>query len=71
MEEVARETLQKDRGNDGYRKKNKKLPNWKEDVDPVKDTAHFWHAIWKSAGKPINCHLHMIMKKTRNEYHLI
>ena len=71
MEEVARETLQKDRGNDGYRKKNKKLPNWKEDVDPVKDTAHFWHAIWKSAGKPINCHLHMIMKKTRNKYHLM
>ena len=47
------------------------LPNWKEDVDPFKDTAHFWNAVWKSAGKPINCHLHNIMKKTRNQYHYI
>ena len=47
-----------------------KLPNWKDDVDPVKDTAHFWNAVWKSAGKPVNCHLHSIMKRTRNRYHL-
>ena len=47
------------------------LPNWKEDVDPFKDTADFWNAVWKSAGKPINCHLHNIMKKARNQYHYI
>ena len=47
------------------------LPNWKEDVDPLKDTAHFWNAVWKSAGKPVNYHLHTIMKKTRNQYHYI
>ena len=46
------------------------LPNWKEDVDPVKDTAHFWNAVWKSAGRPLNCQVHSIMKRTRNKYHL-
>ena len=43
--------------NQGRARKKRNLPNWKEDVDPVKDTAHFWHAVWKSAGKPINCQL--------------
>ena len=52
-------------------KRKQRLPNWKEDVCPVKDTAHFWHAVWKSAGKPMNCHLHNIMKRTRNRYHLV
>ena len=52
-------------------KQKQKLPDWKEDVCPVKDTAHFWHAVWKSAGKPMNCHLHVIMKRTRNRYHLV
>ena len=47
-----------------------KLPNWKEDIDPVKDTAHFWNAVWKSAGKPMHCYLHSIMKRTRNLHHL-
>ena len=52
IEDVAQETLvtsvQKPKG-------KMKLPKWKEDVDPVKDTAHFWNAVWKSAGKPLNC----------------
>ena len=67
IEDVAQETLvtsvQKPKG-------KMKLPKWKEDVDPVKDTAHFWNAVWKSAGKPLNCQLHTIMKRTRNKYHL-
>ena len=63
--EVANEKLPMNSKKEGTEFKGKK------DVDPVKYTAHFWHAIWKSAGKPINCHLHTIMKKTRNRYHLI
>ena len=48
-----------------------RIPEWKEDVAPLKENAHFWHSVWVSAGKPINCYLHVIMKKTRNRYHLI
>ena len=68
IEESAMKELSINRGN---AKKKGRLPNWKEDVDPVKDIAHFWHAVWKSAGKPINCQLHHIMKRTRNKYHLV
>ena len=72
VEEVANEKLPMNSKKEGTDfKGKKKLPEWKKDVDPVKDTAHFWHAIWKAAGKSINCHLHTIMKKTRNRYHLI
>ena len=69
IEISANETLKKKGGTSTSAKRS--LPNWKEDVDPVKDTAQFWNAVWKSAGKPINCHLHSIMKRTRNKYHLI
>ena len=51
--------------------KKAKIPNWKTDAEPLKENAHFWHAIWESAGRPINCQLHNIMKKTRNRYHLL
>ncbi len=48
-----------------------RIPDWKDDVEPLRENAHFWNAIWISAGKPLNCHLHEIMKKTRNRYHLL
>ena len=43
---------------------------WREKIQPFKDRAMFWHAIWVSAGKPLNTQLHMLMKRTRNIYHL-
>ena len=46
------------------------IPNWKTEIKPLKDDAYFWNSVWISAGKPINCHLHNIMKRTRNRYHL-
>jgi hypothetical protein len=46
------------------------IPRWNEDIKPFKENAHFWHAIWQSAGRPLNCQLHSLMKKTRNLYHL-
>ncbi len=71
VETVASETLSRNEGTGkSHGKQNKRLPNWKEDVDPVKENAHFWNSVWKSAGKPINCQLHTIMKMTRNKYHL-
>lgn len=47
------------------------IPNWKSDIQPYKDNAYFWFSVWLSAGKPINCQLHSIMKRTRNQYHLL
>ena len=43
--------------------------NWKE-IAPYKEQAYFWHSVWLSAGKPLNNNLHMIMKRSRNAYHL-
>ena len=50
--------------------KKKVTPGFNTHVKPFKETAQFWHSVWKSAGRPINCQLHTIMKRTRNRYHL-
>lgn len=47
-----------------------KIPNWKSEIEPFKEKSQFWHAVWESAGRPVNCELHRIMKRTRNIYHL-
>ena len=47
----------------------KKILGWKEFVQPYKDEANFYHAVWLSYGKPINCNVHYAMKRTRNIYH--
>lgn len=52
-------------------KKSGHIPGWKEEVKPFKDEAYFWFQLWVSAGKPENCELHQMMKKTRNVYHQI
>ena len=45
------------------------VPGWSSYVTPFRDDAAFWFSVWKSAGKPENCVLHDIMKRTRNKYH--
>ena len=47
----------------------KATPGFEVKVKPFKEDAYFWHAIWKSAGRPLNNQLHTIMKRTRNIYH--
>ena len=56
----------------GQKRNGKRSPifNWREEIQPYKEKALFWHAIWQSAGRPINTELHRIMKRTRNIYHL-
>ena len=44
-------------------------PGWSVLVRPYQDDAKFWHAIWISLGKPINCEIYNVMKHTRNLYH--
>ena len=53
----------------GKKSKTKCKPGWSQLVAPFRDKAYFWHNVWLSAGKPINCNLHSIMKKSRNLYH--
>ena len=45
------------------------IMDWREQVQPFKENAMFWHAIWISAGRPINTAVHHVMKRTRNIYH--
>ena len=47
----------------------KKIPGWTEFVQPAKENAQFWNSIWLSCGKPIGTQVHIIMKRTRNNYH--
>ena len=67
MEHAATESLPKPKVSENTRKP---IPRWNEDIEPSKQDALFWHAIWVSAGKPLNNELHKIMKRTRNIYHL-
>ncbi len=50
-------------------KSKSKVPFWQENIQPYKEDSMFWHAVWESAGKPINTELHKVMKSTRNRYH--
>ena len=47
----------------------KVVPGWTDVVKPYQDDAKFWYAIWLSCGKPRNCEVHNVMKRTRNAYH--
>ena len=54
----------------GTKKDNQKTtPGFREQVQPSKDDAYFWHSVWKSAGRPVNTELHKIMKRTRSQFH--
>ena len=45
------------------------VPGWRENVEPFKQDALFWHSVWKSAGSPSTGVLRDIMARTRNKYH--
>ena len=47
----------------------KVVPGWSNEVKPFRDDAMFWHAVWKSSGKPLNNSINHTMKRTRNLYH--
>ena len=55
-----------------YEKEGKDTPiaSCANEVEPFKKDAYFWHAVWMSAGRPLNTTLHRIMKRTRNVYYL-
>ena len=45
LEDTATETIPQKSTKVG----KQKIPDWKEDVAPFKDNAHFWHCVWISA----------------------
>ena len=69
VEDVAKECIPYSGGNPHLIKKKPLLAKWNDEVQSFKDKALFWHAVWQSAGKPINTPQHGIMKRTRNIYH--
>ena len=48
---------------------SKIIPGWSEYVKPYREDAIFWHAVWVSAGRPVDTELHKVMRNTRNKYH--
>ncbi|ELU06170.1 hypothetical protein CAPTEDRAFT_211194 [Capitella teleta] len=53
----------KRRGNTPLRR-----PWWKDHVEPHRDRAIFWHALWKSSGSPHDGHVADIRQRTRARY---
>ena len=53
----------------GGPRQDKVIPGWTDLVKPYHDDAKFWYAIWLSCGKPTNCEIHNVMKRTRNVFH--
>ena len=68
LKSTAEKCLPSSRGK--FDNKKTLIHNWNEEIQPLKEKAMFWHAVWQSAGRPINTELHRVMKRTRNIYHL-
>ena len=68
IKEAAAESLPKT-GTISIRKKPL-IMDWKQEIEPFREKALFWSAVWKSAGKPKDTELHKVMKRARNIYHL-
>ena len=63
VENAAKECIPYSGGNPHYIKKKPLPAMWNDEVQPFKDKALFWHAVWQSSGKPINMQLHSIMNR--------
>ena len=44
------------------------MPGWDELVKPFKEKSDFWNWMWRDSGKPLNCELHNLMKRSRAQY---
>ena len=70
VQQVAEATLPMSGGGGSGGEQEKRVPGWKEEVEPFRDKAYFWCQVWKSCGRPLNCEVHRIMKRSRNIYHI-
>ena len=53
----------------GHKSGGGSVPGWMEEVEPFRQEALFWHAIWKSCEKPNTGEIHRKMTQSRNQYH--
>ena len=65
----AEESLAWSSGGSSGKPPGNRTPGWNEEVKPFRERARFWFSVWLSAGKPLNCELHNIMRRTRNVFH--
>ena len=65
--ESSQETIPMSGGAKGCSDK-RKIPGWKEDVEPKRQAALFWHSVWKSLGRQVG-QARMLMVHTRAKYH--
>jgi hypothetical protein len=49
--------------------KHKVVPGWREQVEPHRQTALFWHSIWVQCNRPRLGHVATIRRRTRAIYH--
>ena len=45
------------------------VPYWQEEIQPLKDSALFWHWIWRECGKRNNGAVYDVTRRTRHRYH--
>ena len=45
------------------------IPGWNEEVSGIKETAMFWHDMWRMNGSPHQGIVADIRRKTRSKYH--
>ena len=69
IQDSAENSLPVPKGESEANDKKKITTGFNTNVKPFKEKALFWNAVWKSAGCPLNCQLHTVMKNTRNRYH--
>ena len=51
------------------KRKSSRVPGWNDEVRERRETAVFWHGIWKQCGSPQKGELAGIRRRTRAEYH--
>ena len=49
---------------------SRQVPGWSEHVEPARQTALFWHFLWKENGCPQHGEVASIRRRTRAQYHL-
>ena len=45
------------------------IPGWREEVEPLRQSALLWHSVWVSLGRPPVGQARMLMVHTRAKYH--
>ena len=45
------------------------IAGWRSEIEPFRQQAELLHSMWRSSGKPNSGTMHMLMAKSRNQYH--